>query len=299
MSSVFLTIIICTRNRASELNHCLPLVVEQAKMFTDVEVLVIDNGSEDNTKNIVENLSKEHNFEIRYICEPIVGLCQARNRGRQESRGKVLAYTNDDIRINRDWVANIRQHFLERRSDCLGGKVTVRFEGEAPIKSFREMLWFFGETDFGNETREYQATDRMQYPIGCNMAFTTDVFDAVGGFDTIYKLYFDETDFFRRVRQKNFKILYVPDVEIEEFVPADRLTVRELKKKTCLLGKGAAIYWLLTTPTFTQRIKKVALIKIKIFYHLFRYLIKPDFGKFFALWFNYGYITQLFKVVEK
>lgn len=299
MSSVFLTIIICTRNRADEVNDCLVLVTKQAKLFNDIEVVVVDNGSADNTKDVVKNISGEFDFIIRYIYEPIFGLCQARNRGREIAGGKVLAYIDDDVRIGNEWIAQIRQHFIEKRSDCLGGKVCVRLGGKMPLKSSPELHWFFGETDYGDQTREYRESDRVPYPVGCNMAFTTDVFDAVGGFNTNLKLYFDETDFFRRVKQKKFKMLYVPEVKVEQFIPADRLKRRELRKKTYLLGKGAAIFWLLTAPSFAQQIKKIGLIKVKVFYHFFRYLIKPDFGKFFALWFNFSYIVQLFRQIKK
>lgn len=191
----FLSIIICTRNRANELDECLDLVVRQAKAFADVEVLVVDNGSTDATKDVVENVSKVFNFQVRYIWEPTVGICQARNRGRAESHGKVLAYIDDDVRVKNQWVTHVRQHFIEKRSDCLGGKVSVRLGGEVPFKSVQGMLEFFGEIDYGKEIREFQATDWLPYPIGCNMAFTTDVFDAVGGFHTAFKLYGDETDF--------------------------------------------------------------------------------------------------------
>lgn len=299
MSLVFLSVVICTRNRANELNYSLQFVTEQAKKFTDVEVIIIDNGSTDNTKEVVAKISKENKLRTRYFYEPVAGLCHARNKGRETARGKVLAYIDDDVRISRQWMANLRQHFIEKRSDCLGGKVTVQLGGEIPFKSIQNMLWFFGETDFGNETKEYTSTDRMQYPIGCNMAFTTNVFDTVGGFNTDLDFYFDETDFFRRVKQNDFRILYVPGVEVEHFIPVERLTKKEMRNKTFSVGKGAAAFWLLSNPNFVQWLKKVGLQSGKIFYHSFGYIIKPCFGKFFALWFNCGYVSQLLKEKRK
>lgn len=295
MSSVFLSVIVCTKNRADELECCLPLVIEQANAFSDVELVVVDNGSVDNTKNTVKRISKEHNFRILYAYEPVAGLCQARNRGRKEAHGKVLAYIDDDVRIKDRWVQNIRKHFLERRSDCLGGKVTVRLGGEVPIKGAQQMLWFFGETDLGIESREYMGTDRIQYPAGCNMAFKADVFDAVGGFDTSLKYYFDETEFFRRVGRYDFKVLYVHDVEVEQFIPVARLTKDELRRKTNLLGNGAAIFWNLSNPGVVPWAKRFGICTLKSVYHLLSYIINPTFGKFFAFWFNYGWIRQLLK----
>src|SRR5690348_12990589 len=96
---MLLSVIICTRNRASEIAECLPGLAEQAKQFSDVEVLVVDNGSTDNTKETVQQLSDRFQFPFRYVFEPIAGLCQARNRGAAEAQAEVLAYIDDDERI--------------------------------------------------------------------------------------------------------------------------------------------------------------------------------------------------------
>ncbi len=299
MLQSFLSIIICTRNRADELNACLDLVVKQAKSFTDVEVLVIDNGSTDNTKYIVENISKQCNFIIRYIYEPIAGLCQARNRGRSESRAKILAYIDDDVRLKDQWVANIRQHFVEKSSDCLGGKVSIQLGAEAPFKLSKEMFEFFGEINYGDVMREFQETDRLPYPIGCNMAFTTDVFDAVGGFRTAFKLYGDETDFFRRTKQKNIKILYVPNVEVQQYIPAERLTKQELREKSYLHGRGFATSWLLSSPGLLRRVIRAGWYCFKVCVLALIYLFKPSFYRFFILWFYCGNIVQFLKGTEE
>lgn len=289
---VFLSVIVCTKNRANELMGCLPLVIEQAKEFSDVEVLVVDNGSIDNTKDIVQLVSEAHNYGIHYVYEAVDGLCRARNRGRKEARGKVLAYIDDDVRIKDQWVLNIRQHFLESRSDILGGKVTVRLGGEVPIKGAHQMLWFFGETDLGNELQEYKVTDSGRYPPGCNMALRDYVFDTVGGFDTYIKYYFDETDFFRRVGQHDFKVSYAPNVEVEQFIPVERLTKEELRRKTYLLGKGAAMFEDLSDPGVLPWAKRLGISCVKSIYHLLRYVANPSFGKFFAFWFNYSSTVQ-------
>ena len=299
MESIYLSIVVCTLNRADELRCCLPLVIAQAISFDDVEILVVDNGSIDNTKDTVQSLSREHAFELRYIYESDAGLCQARNRGRKQARGQVLAFIDDDVRIKDGWIHNIRQHFMEARSDCLGGRVKVRLAGKVPIKGAEEMLWFFGETDLGAESREYHTSDAIQYPVGCNMAFNVCVFDTVGGFNTSLKYYFDETDFFRRVRQKEFSVLYAPDVEVEQHIPVERLTKGALLAKTRLLGIGAAQFRMLSGPSPALWTKFLVDCSVKSAYHFLMYIFNPTFGTFFALWFNYSCARHLVKMKLK
>jgi glycosyltransferase involved in cell wall biosynthesis len=161
--------------------------------FSDVEVIVIDNGSTDNTKEVVNGLAAESRDCVRYVFEPIAGLCQARNRGRSEAKGSVLAYIDDDVVVGDEWVKRVRQHFIEQKSDCLGGRVTATLDGELAFQMDDSMLWFFQATSFGDKPRDLEYPE---HPIGCNMAFTTEVFDAVGGFETALKLYATKLTFF-------------------------------------------------------------------------------------------------------
>ena len=104
MPSPFLSIIICTRNRADELVNCLPELARQAKHFSDVEVVIVDNGSTDDTKAVVNQASAHHGFIFRYETEPTAGLSRARNRGCAVALGEVLAYVDDDVRIGPVWI---------------------------------------------------------------------------------------------------------------------------------------------------------------------------------------------------
>jgi glucosyl-dolichyl phosphate glucuronosyltransferase len=297
---MFLSVIICTRNRAAEIVNCLPSVAREARSFSDVEVVIVDNGSTDSTREVIENVSEKLDYAFRYLFEPVAGLCQARNRGRAESRGQAIAYIDDDVLLEDGWIAKIREHFLAEKSDCLGGKVSVRLEGDAPFEIEDEMLWFFQASNFGERERELKFPE---HPIGCNMAFRAEVFDTVGGFNTELKLYGDETDFFRRVSEKNFTVFYDPQIEVSQVIPADRLTVEELKHKSYIWGKGAAKVWLLSTLESdggggggVKRIKKIAEFGLRTLYiQLVSIASRANFGKFYTLWYNRGYLAQLMK----
>ena len=292
---IFLSIIICSRNRAHEIVNCLPGIASQAKNFSDVEVIVVDNGSTDNTREVVNEFGTKLQYPFRYIYEGIPGLCQARNRGRAEAKGTVLAYLDDDSLLKEGWIERVRTHYLEGKSDCLGGKVSVDLGGEMPFQFDESMAWFFMASNMGEKPRQLAAPE---HPIGCNMSFTSKVFDAINGFNTNLKLYGDETDFFRRVYEKGFTVYYDPAVEVSQFIPAERLTKEELKDKSYKWGKGSATHWLLKTNSGVKRIMKMTEFSARTIYMAFMSRLRGNFGGFYTYWYNRGYLAQLFKGLE-
>lgn len=295
-ATIFLSIIICSRNRAREIVNCLPTVLSQAKLFEDTEVIVVDNGSTDNTKDVVLQIAKTEGFGIQYVFEPIPGLCQARNTGRNMARGKVMAYIDDDVILKEGWILHVREHFLLEKSDCLGGKVSIELGGVMPMKLDENMHWFFMASNFGEQARPLT---RSEHPTGCNMAFTITVFDGVGGFDTNLKLYGDETDFFRRVHEKGYSVYYNPEVEVSQFIPRERLTIKELKDKSFKWGQGAAANKLIITLSGTRRLLFIIEYALRTAYMEVMHRLRNDFGRFFTYWYNRGYLSQLVRGLDK
>src|SRR3954462_16013674 len=88
-----ISVVLCTRNRADLLKIALDSLVAQAYPRDDFEVLVIDNASTDHTPQIVAQYDSLG--IMRYIQEPNIGLCVARNTGWQSARGRLIAYFDD------------------------------------------------------------------------------------------------------------------------------------------------------------------------------------------------------------
>jgi len=101
---VEVTAIICTRNRATQLSQVLEsashLVVPPGLSW---EFIVVDNGSSDNTADVVRRYAGR--LPLRIVREEIPGLSNARNRGVAEARGDYICWTDDDVRLDPNWLA--------------------------------------------------------------------------------------------------------------------------------------------------------------------------------------------------
>ncbi|MEM9546465.1 MAG: glycosyltransferase family 2 protein [Bacteroidota bacterium] len=92
------SVIICTRNRCKILHHCLQSFVEFGDLEEEYEVLLIDNGSTDSTKDVF-NQFRLKIANLRYVHESQVGLSHARNRGALASQSQWLLYIDDDAKL--------------------------------------------------------------------------------------------------------------------------------------------------------------------------------------------------------
>ncbi len=132
-SPLQISVIICTRNRAPSLRRALQSLVECEKPDNpeDWEVIIVDNGSSDDTPSLAEMFGAT--LPLRYVREEQVGLSNARNRGVQEAHGTWILWIDDDVTVESGWLRAYADA-IRRHTDAivLGGSIIVRFEGDPP-----------------------------------------------------------------------------------------------------------------------------------------------------------------------
>jgi cellulose synthase/poly-beta-1,6-N-acetylglucosamine synthase-like glycosyltransferase len=110
------TVVICTRNRPALLQKCLDAVCSLNPSPT--EILVIDNSEgDDATRKVAKN------HHARYSIEPATGLSRARNRGLRESQTEIVAFIDDDVIPEPDWLANLVAPFSDPETGATTGRV--------------------------------------------------------------------------------------------------------------------------------------------------------------------------------
>lgn len=180
-----LSVIFPTRNRARALACALHSLRAQTLAPDEFEVLVIDNGSTDDTRATVESFRCE--FPLRYFYDAEPGLHVGRHRGLRESSASVLVYADDDIEAMPSWLQAIKECFSDPTVALVGGNNLPKFEVEPP--RWLQKLWLQpalgGRAITSLSVLELPPGRRKLSPYlvwGCNFAIRKQVLLDAGGF---------------------------------------------------------------------------------------------------------------------
>lgn len=235
-----LSVIIPTRNRSSLLEKAIESLSVQTYCRDDFEVIVIDNGSTDGTKSIVE-LYKKKLPNLFYAYEPSPGLHIGRHKGLELSRGDILVYADDDIEAFPTWLEGIAESFEDPSVALVGGNNLPNYE--IPPPAWIQLLWnetplgrangMYSVLDFGNAIQEISP----YYVWGCNFSIRKDILLKVGGFhpdgmpEEFLRYRGDgESAVSRGIFNAGYKSIFNPKASVYHFVPSNRMTYANLKK---------------------------------------------------------------------
>ncbi len=229
---MILSIVICTYNRSHYLKKCLVSLVNQPNI--DIEVLVIDNNSMDDTKEVVNNFIKKLP-NLRYIFEPSQGLSIARNRGINESHADWILYLDDDTIAFPDLIE--RALYLINRGDfdCVGGMYYGYYEDEKP-------KWI--PNDYGTKNLYSTTLSACTYNIPCGgiVLYRKSMLEELKGFSSQLgmigntKALGEETGLQYRAQQNNYKIGFDPELKVYHLVKSEYTKLSWFLKRAFLEG---------------------------------------------------------------
>ena len=186
-----ISVVVCTRDRTESLGRCLESLL--AIRYPSFEVVVVDNTpSTDQTGALVAALRdashRAHDL-LRYVVEPRPGLDWARNRGVAESRHDIVAYTDDDVRVDAGWLDAMGRAFADEEVQLVTGLVVpAELESDAQV-IFED--WYGGMGKgmrprvFRPEWSDVRARLGAHHVgVGANMALRREWLQRLGGFDT-------------------------------------------------------------------------------------------------------------------
>jgi len=210
-----LSVIVCTRNRAYAITRCLDSIAQALANAAPVEaeIVVVDNASEDGTQAAVNAWAETCSFPVRVLHEPRKGLAVARNCGFHGAQGEILAFTDDDCRMDLDYVKDLLRHFAGDTAPVLrGGRVELGDPADLPITVKTEnTLRRWSRTI---HSARYESLGKCI--VGCNMAMRRSVVEQLGDFDWQFSTKAipagEDTDYVFRAYLAGVTIEYVPDM---------------------------------------------------------------------------------------
>ena len=179
-----LSVVMSTFNRGELLDGAIRSVLAQDPGRTPpFELIVVDNNSTDGTRTIVDRFIRVDG-RVRYLFEPRQGLSHARNAGIAAARAALVAFTDDDVRAEPDWVAAVVRAFDEYPgADAAGGRVLPIWPAEPPGWLTPDHWAPLALADHGAAPVTI-GPERPICLVGANLAVRHEVFDAIGGFAT-------------------------------------------------------------------------------------------------------------------
>lgn len=233
-----ISVVVCTRGRAGELEGCLAALARQS--YPSLEVVVVDNAAADDANRLVAE-----RFEVRYVAEPRPGLDWARNAGLRAAIAPIVAYVDDDARAAPGWLDAVAAGFSSPDVHAVTGLVVP-----AELETFAQELFedVYGGMGKGFRPVTHSRRGRtMTYRphrcgAGCNMAFRRSALEAIGGFDPALDVGTitgggGDLDVFQRILEADGAIAYRPDAIVHHI---HRRTMRQLRRQLFDNGRGYA-----------------------------------------------------------
>ena len=188
------SVVVCSYNGAATLGSCLDSLKKVD--YLDYEVIVVDDGSTDDTSQIVARFSG-----VRSIRQPNRGLSAARNAGLQAATGSIIAYTDADCVVDADWLTQLVYQLERTGADAVGGPNLSPEDG-----------WLAAcvAASPGQPMHVLESDQVAEHIPGCNMAFRREVLEAINGFDCQYRKAGDDVDLCWRLQQAGRWITFAP-----------------------------------------------------------------------------------------
>ena len=220
-----ISIIVPIYNGEKFLPKFLESIVNQECKINKFELILIDNNSKDNTKNLIDRFKlKNHKINCSYIFYNEKSSSYAsRNVGVKQSQGDILAFTDVDCILDKDWLINI-QNILNNINDIVvSGMISLYFEDKRNIwENFDKIV----------HMRNDERIDKKEIATA-NMAISKKIFNRIGFFDEVTSG--GDFNFAKRAIKNGFKIKFCNNVKV---LHPTRKSYSEIKKKLLRLSFG-------------------------------------------------------------
>lgn len=223
-----ITVVLCTYNRCRSLANTLQsLSASELPDAVEWEVLVVDNNSDDRTRETIEHFCCKYVPHFRYLFEKQQGKSHALNAGIREARGDIVAFTDDDVVVEPTWLHNLTTALQSGQWVGGGGRILPEQGLSLP-----RWLTIDGQYSMGGVLALFDRGDKPGQldwaPFGASMAFRREMFEKYGEFRTDLGpppsgLRGEDTEFGYRLMAAGERLWYEPSAIAYHCTPANRI----------------------------------------------------------------------------
>ncbi|MBU1862065.1 MAG: glycosyltransferase [Candidatus Omnitrophica bacterium] len=198
--SIRVSIIIPTLNRASQLTTCIRSL--NILSFTEKEIIIIDDGSTDETFAIVRELFPSLRY-IRHI--QTHGASASRNEGARNARGEYLWFLDSDSVVESSTCLELMIRIIEQEAciGSIGGEYTCTDNGKKVLR--KATVCSNGETLTQSLEENNAYLEECDYVATCNCFMRKELFVDIGGFDPVYRIFKEDCELGYQIRKKKLR----------------------------------------------------------------------------------------------
>ncbi|MDB5362695.1 MAG: glycosyl transferase family 2 [Rhodospirillales bacterium] len=219
------SVVVCAYNADRTMDQCLASL--EHMNYPNYEVIVVNDGSTDRTLEI----SQRYEY-CRIISQPNKGLSVARNVGAEAATGEIVAYTDSDCVVDKDWLTYLVAKMQHKGLSAVGGPNFPPPEDDLVPAAVA--------VSPGGPTHVLVSDEVAEHIAGCNMAFKRDVLLELGGFDPTYRAAGDDVDICWRFQNAGYTIGFAPAAVVWHF---RRNTVEAYLNQQKGYGKAEALVY--------------------------------------------------------
>jgi glycosyltransferase involved in cell wall biosynthesis len=242
-----ISVVICSYNRADYISGAMESLYNQTLPKNLYEIIVVDNNSTDNTKQVCENYISQHtNANFYYYEEKRQGATFARNTGAAKAQSPLLCFMDDDAVADNDFLERIVSFFQEY-SDAtgLGGRIIPKYIPEEPKWMSYYVSALNGNFDYSKEVTVFKPG---KFPLESNMVVRTKDFFSVNGFSEsilgvigTLRVGGEAKEFFIKLQNLGKKVYYDPAIKVKHIVEVKKLTRAYRYRVASGIGRGERV----------------------------------------------------------
>ena len=227
MTFGFPSVIVPVLNRENDIGRCIESLL--ALDYPSFEVIVVDNGSSDKTQEIVSN------YTVKMVVEEKRGAYGARNTGIGIAQGEIIAFTDSDCVVDKDWLRNLSRNYTDEIVGGVGGHLLPYKPGGNIVEQF---LSFGPLRIFHSPETVVIKKGAKRFLSGAlgsaNMSYRKNILEEVKGFCADFAVFCGAYDLCWRVQRAGYEVIYEPKAMVYHKL---RGSVSRLVKQFFLFGK--------------------------------------------------------------